>query len=205
MDMSIIIPCHNLEGYISPLLSSLKAQELGDYKVELIFVCNSCTDNTEKLIFDAPLDQYSVVITVTNFDTVGPARNAGLDRAKGEYIWFVDGDDWLLSNKAIWTILTTMKTQDEEIIRFDYEAPNFKAHGHPSMVWQYAFRRDFIGEARFPSVWSNEDLKFVGQVLCDIKYKPFFLDQKLYFYNYLRPDSLMYDRVVNKKQKDSSL
>jgi glycosyltransferase involved in cell wall biosynthesis len=80
-------------------------------------------------------DQYTIKLINTDVRSCGLARNIGLDHATGEYIWFIDGDYWIVNNQAIWTILTTMKTQDEKIIRFDYEAPSFKFYGFPSMVW----------------------------------------------------------------------
>ena len=61
-------------------------------------------------------DQYTIKLINTDVRSCGLARNIGLDH-------------------AIWTILTTMKTQDEKIIQFDYEAPSFKFYGFPSMVW----------------------------------------------------------------------
>jgi glycosyltransferase involved in cell wall biosynthesis len=204
MDLTVITPCHNLETFIAPLLSSLKSQDLGGYEVELIFICNDCTDNTEKIIFNADLSQYKVQMVVTNYKTVGPARNAGLDRAHGDYIWFVDGDDWLLEKDAIKTLIETMKAQNADIIKFDYEAPKFKDYGHKSMVWQYCMRRDFIGDNRFSDIWYNEDVKFMGPLLCDLTHPVYYLRKKLYYYNYLREGSLMYERVVQKKQKEAA-
>ena len=49
MDLSVIIPCHNLEKYIQPLLSSFENQ-VCSYEVELIFMCDNCTDATYSLL-----------------------------------------------------------------------------------------------------------------------------------------------------------
>lgn len=194
MDLTLIIPCHNLEAYIQPLLASLKRQIFKD-EVEIIFICNQCNDNTERIIFNTSLPQYTTQIVVTNYDTVGPARNAGLDRARGTYIWFIDGDDWLIGDDAIKNVLAAARKANYKIIRFDYEAPNFKARGHKSMVWQYCFRRDFIGDTRFGNQPKNEDVKFMGGLLCDLEIPVPYFDKKLYYYNYLRPGSLMYERI----------
>lgn len=199
MDLSIIIPVHNLENYIDPLLSSLMTQNIGDYDVELLFVLDNCTDGTAKKLFQVCADQYTINLINTDVRSCGLARNIGLDHASGEYIWFVDGDDWIVNNQAIWTILTTMKTQDEKIIRFDYEAPSFKFYGFPSMVWQYCMRKDFIGDLRFTSIQPHEDVKFMGQLLCDLTNPIFFLNTKLYHYNYMREGSNMWQWAHNHK------
>lgn len=63
MDLSIIVPCHNLEGYISKLVDSLIRQRYDNYDVEIIFVLDNCTDNTGKVIWqrilqdELPLNQ----------------------------------------------------------------------------------------------------------------------------------------------------
>lgn len=192
MDLSLIIPCHNLEDWIDPMLSSLKVQKFGDYKVEIIFVLDDCTDHTgmKLLQFEAP--QYEQIICVNVVEhNCGLARNHGLDRAEGEYIWFLDGDDWIIDTNAINMILTTMKVQDEQIIRIDYEAPNFQLYGYPSMVWQYIMRKDLIGDLRFLPIQPHEDVKFMGSIMCDIKRPMYFLNLKLYHYNYMREGSNM--------------
>ena len=88
MDLSVIVPCHNLENYIIPLLNSLNEQELDQYTIELIFVCDSCTDNTKKIIESYPFDNPNIVkisIYEVNFHSCGLTRNVGLENAKGEY------------------------------------------------------------------------------------------------------------------------
>ena len=113
MDLSIIIPCHNLENFIDPLLSSLKQQEFTPFEVELIFVLDDCTDNTAKKLMQFQADQYRIHLINTIVHSCGLARNIGLEHSHGKYIWFVDGDDWILSSTAIKQILTIMKVQDE--------------------------------------------------------------------------------------------
>lgn len=201
MDLSIIIPCHNLEKWIDPLLSSLSTQ-IFDYEVELIFILDSCTDFTGKKLLQYEGEQYETIkIVNVEVGSCGLARNCGLDRAEGEYIWFIDGDDWLIGTNAIQTILTCIKLLDEKIIQFDYEAPNFKLIGYPSMVWQYCIRRDFIGNLRFLPIQPHEDVKFIGSLTCDLDKPIYFLDKKLYHYNYMREGSNMH-QIRTKKRID---
>ena len=191
MDLSIIIPCHNLEKWIDPLISSLLIQKF-EYDVELIFILDNCTDRTNQKILAPEYSQYdSVKIVEVQAGACGLARNYGIDRASGEYIWFIDGDDWLIGPAAINTVLSTIKSENAQIIKFDYEAPKFDFYGYPSMVWQYCMRRDLIGDLRFLPIQPHEDVKFMGSILCDLPDKPFFLNEKIYHYNYMREGSNM--------------
>ena len=97
-DVSVIVPVYNLERFILPLLVSLKEQRLGRFTAEYIFVLNNCTDKSEQIIRSSGLP--CKILTCTE-QGCGPARNVGLREARGEYIWFMDGDDWLLNRKAL--------------------------------------------------------------------------------------------------------
>ena len=100
-DITLIIPVYNLEKFLAPMLGSLKRQNVGNYIVETIFVLNNCTDDSEGVIRRSGLDCKIIKCEILG---CGPARNAALEIATGEYIWFLDGDDWLLTdayNRAV--------------------------------------------------------------------------------------------------------
>lgn len=93
--ISIIIPVYNIEKYIIDCLDSVKNQTFNDY--EVIVVNDGSEDSCEQLISD-----YIRQNCLENFYLVSKpngglssARNAGLVVAKGEWISFVDGDDWV--------------------------------------------------------------------------------------------------------------
>lgn len=190
-DLSVIIPVYNLERFITPMLDSLKQQDLGNYTAEILFVLNNCTDNSEQVIRGSGLD-----CTILNCTTqgCGPARNAGLEIAKGEYIWLMDGDDWLLSDTAIKEALDT--AQGHDIIRVPFKSNKFYWQ-YFSMVWQYVIRRDYIGDLRFPNYQPAEDDAFMEILLRLVgigKYNHMSLPATknfLYYYNYLREGSNM--------------
>ena len=196
--LSIIIPVYNLERYIVPMLGTLMVQDYGEYKVEIIFVLNNCTDKSEEIIRLSELD-----CTIINCETqgCGPARNAGLEIAKGEYVWFMDGDDWLLSETAVRDVLDKAYETDADILWIPYASDKFTYY-YFSMVWQYLFKREFIGDLRFPNYQPAEDDAFSGALLSKAgygRYEPTRLphmDRPLYFYNYMRDGSNMF-RVWN--------
>lgn len=190
-DLSVIIPVYNLERFLDPMLSTLKAQDIGGYDVEIIFVLNNCTDNSEQVIKDSELP---CAIMYCDEQGCGPARNAGLEQARGEYIWFMDGDDWLLSDTAIKDALTAAQVLDLDILRIPYDS-NYYKWLYFSMVWQYIIRRDFIGETRFPNYQPQEDDAFMRELLTRAGYVyPNMPSMKkaLYYYNYEREGSNMF-------------
>lgn len=194
VDLTVIVPVYNLERFLQPLLDSLKAQRT-TYNVEYIFVLNNCTDNSAQVIRDN-LD--CTIINCTE-QGCGPARNAGLDIARGEYIWMMDGDDWLMSDTAIQAALDL--AQGLDIIRIPYTS-NWYNRSYFSMVWQYIFRHDFIRGIRFKPIQPGEDDAFMLEVLAKkhlnqytYQFLPSF-DYPLYYYNYMREGSNMYRAVI---------
>ncbi len=197
-DLSIVIPAYNIEDCITPMLDSLKAQDIGDYSVEIIFVLNNCTDDTEGVIRRSGLDCQLINCEIQG---CGPARNAGLDIARGEYIWTIDGDDWLMSDTAVRQILDRVKRDNVDILRIPFSHDKYR-YNYFSMVWQYVMRREFINEFRFPNYQPAEDDAFMEMVLRKAgldRHTYMFLphlSEELYYYNYLRPGSNMYRHQV---------
>ncbi len=98
--VSVIVPCYNVERYIDVCLQSIMSQTISknDYEVILINDCSS--DNTYKHLQKWEAD-YSDIITVVNLEQncgVSNSRNIGLEIATGEYVTFIDSDDWVESN-----------------------------------------------------------------------------------------------------------
>ena len=193
-DISIIIPVYNLERCIRPMLDSLKEQDLGGYKAEIIFVLNNCTDKSEAVIRKSGID-----CTIINCTTqgCGPARNAGFDIASGRYVWFMDGDDWLLTNTAVRDALDKATEEDLDILRIPFRSDLF-LYQYFSMVWQYLIRREFILEFKFPEFQPSEDDAYMAAVLNKAGYGSNshmclpVVNKPLYFYNYMREGSNMY-------------
>lgn len=193
-DITIIIPVYNLERWIQPMLDSLKAQDLGPYRAEIIFVLNNCTDASEQKIRESGLPCQIISCTEQG---CGPARNAALDIATGEYIWMLDGDDWLTETTAIQEALDIAKGQGLDIVRVPFRTDKFWGQ-YFSMVWQYVLRRDFIKEFRFPAIQPAEDDAYIQEVLRKAgrnRYDYMGLPstcRPLYFYNYGREGSNMW-------------
>ena len=91
--VSIIVPVYNIENYIRVCVESILAQTYESF--ELILVDDGSKDNSGILCDEyAAIDSRVKVIHKEN-GGVSSARNAGLQQAKGEWIMYVDGDDWI--------------------------------------------------------------------------------------------------------------
>lgn len=96
--VSVIIPCYNVELYISKCIESILTQT---YKnIEIICVDNNSTDKTFYILQEYSLT-YPAIITVEKEIKKGApeARNKGLSISKGEWVQFIDADDFLLPGK----------------------------------------------------------------------------------------------------------
>ena len=92
--VSVIVPVYNVEKFIDKCLNSLVKQSLKE--IEIIVVNDGSPDNSQKII-DKYVKKYpeKVQSFIKENGGQGSARNIGIVKAKGEYISFVDSDDWL--------------------------------------------------------------------------------------------------------------
>ena len=94
--ISIIIPIYKVEKYLRFCLDSLCVQTLKD--IEIICVNDGSPDNCSEILNEyQKKDKRFCILNQENLGS-GPARNNGLDHAKGEFVGFVDPDDWVSPN-----------------------------------------------------------------------------------------------------------
>ena len=110
MKFSIIIPAHNSAGYIQNALDSVAEQTFEDY--ELIVVCDSCTDNTEEIA-----KEYGARTVTVDYHCDGLTRNKGIEMAQGEWVLFIDDDDWWL-HEFVLDQLNSRISNDIDILCF---------------------------------------------------------------------------------------
>ena len=117
MKLSIIVPVYNTEDYVAKCLDSLIEPGLGDY--EIIAVNDGSTDSSREIIgkFAEKYDDLVKVVDTPN-GGLGHARNVGTEASKGEYLLFVDSDDYL-SEHAVREILPLLE-QGFDIAVFDF-------------------------------------------------------------------------------------
>lgn len=116
MILSIIVPIYNLEHYLVECLNSIISR-IGNLKIiEIILINDGSTDNSAR-IADSYVAKYSFITFINQINQgVSIARNNGLLQAQGEYIWFVDGDDWLKAESSIGELLKIISHLRPDVI-----------------------------------------------------------------------------------------
>ncbi|MFE0419605.1 bifunctional glycosyltransferase/CDP-glycerol:glycerophosphate glycerophosphotransferase [Streptomyces tendae] len=168
--LSLVVPVYKVQGYLPECLDSILGQDCTDFE---IIAVDDCSPDGSGAILDeyAKRDDRIHVIHLTENVGLGRARNAGLEKATGDYVLFLDSDD-TLSDGALSAIRDRIEaTGDPEILIFDYARtywdgrvrPNLRAEllkekgpdtfslaDRPQLldllqiVWNKAYRRDFI-------------------------------------------------------------
>ena len=91
--VSIIVPVYNVKPYLNRCVDSLLGQSYQN--MELLLVDDGSTDGSEALCDEYAAQDARVRVLHKKNGGLSDARNAGVDAAKGEYLSFVDGDDWV--------------------------------------------------------------------------------------------------------------
>lgn len=174
--VSIIVPVWNTEKYIEQCLNSLVNQTIKEK--EIIIINDGSPDKSENII-KAFQKKYPKLIKYIKKENggQGSARNRGLEIAKGEFIGFVDSDDWVdktmyenmyniaIKKKADLIICDMMDHFDTETIYYDCTHYNNPFEKTPSAC-NKLFKKEFINNIRFfeDNIW-YEDMNFTCKVL----------------------------------------
>jgi CDP-glycerol glycerophosphotransferase len=167
--ISVVIPVHGVENYLSGCLDSILGQQFGE--LEVIAVDDASPDGCGKLL-DARAEQDPRLRVLHRDQAGGPgsARNAGLEQAAGQYVWFVDADD-LVAAGALAAVAARLEQDRPDVLLLDFEelrsggraAPSpgrallraappgtFPLAEQPQLIeltmtsWSKLFRRDFL-------------------------------------------------------------
>lgn len=212
--VSIIVPVYNVEKYIDKCLNSLVNQTLND--IEIIIVNDGSIDDSEQIILKYK-EKYPSKIVYLKKENGGlsDARNFGMPYAKGDYIAFLDSDDYVeldtyekLYNRAIQT--------DADMVECDFywEYSDKKIHDTSAnykdesdmyanarvVAWNKLYKKDLIINSgiKFPKGLRYEDLEFFYKILPQLK-KIELINEPLIHY-VQRDDSITY--VQNEKTAD---
>ncbi len=174
MKVSVIVPVYNVEAYLRKCLDSLVNQTLDD--LEVIVVNDGSPDNSQAII-DEYVAAYPARVVGLTKENGGQAsaRNVALDVAKGDYIGFVDSDDWVdldmyevmyqsaVDNHADIVICNTVDHyKDHDIYHRQSDVSCFRKCGSSC---NKLFKRTVIGDTRFPVGLWYEDFCFSIKLL----------------------------------------
>lgn len=198
--VSVIIPVWNVEKYLRKCLDSLVNQTFKD--IEIIIINDGSPDNSQ-VIIDEYKENYPDLIIPYIKENGGQAsaRNMGLKKAKGEYITFVDSDDWVdtemiekMYNKAISTnsdivVCNAYSVIDDKIGNLEiFKSDDLDSHKRyiincPGACWGQLIKKDIIinNDLYFLEHHFYEDIA-VMPALCLYAKKISYLNENLYYY-----------------------
>lgn len=184
--ISIIVPVYNSEKYINRCLDSILNQTYKD--LEIVLVNDGSTDQSLSILENyAAIDSRIKVVSQQN-QGVAVARNTGLDNATGNYILYVDSDDWIENNMVggmvelsanadiVFCGHDTANTPDKvdelgviEIEEWDQERQLLEFMKHKrmtGMLWNKLIKKDLTEGCRFnPKTGYGEDAEFLWKIL----------------------------------------
>lgn len=198
--IDVIIPAFKAHSTIMRCLSSIACQTIID-DVSVVIVNDCCPEGDYSEVVKA----FSSCMDIREIRTAenggpGVARQLGIDSTDGEFITFVDADDFLFKVTALETLRKEIQTDESyKCASGAFYSPKYKDDPHKFshiMVWLFAklYRRDFLDkyQIRFNGTRANEDSGFNRMVLlmCDNPGEQIrHVEENLYFYN-VREDSI---------------
>lgn len=158
MKLSIIVPVYNVEAFLKKCVDSLLAQDLPATDYEIILVDDGSTDGSGALCDALVAGQGPVRVIHQQNRGLSGARNSGIAAAKGEYIQFVDSDDYLVPN-VLGALIGQLEKQGLDILRFNYQNVNMDGEVFEPNKYAKPFV-DFSDEVCDGSTFLNERLGF---------------------------------------------
>ena len=192
MKLSIIVPVYNVKDFLSACLNSLVNQTLDDY--EIILIDDGSTDGSAEIISEYK-NKYPELIQALRVENGGQgrARNFGIEMARGEYLGFIDSDDWIAENMYE-KMYNKAKAENADIVicdfleKFSDGRENYLCAALQEQLLASAgsacnkiFRSSIIENVRFPHGLWYEDFYFSAIMLLKSR-RTVFISEALYFY-----------------------
>lgn len=187
--ISIIIPCYNVEKYVERCINSIKNQTINNF--EVLLIDDGSKDNTKNIINKLIKEDSRFKYFYKENGGQASARNYGLDIANGDFIAFIDSDDWVESNylEELYNAITT-KNVDIAICNIkrvykDYfsinEVNEFNTNNciYPA-PWNKMFKKNVFKNIRFPIGKLYEDLNAISKIILTFNYT--IVNKELYNY-----------------------
>lgn len=214
--ISVIVPVYNVEKYFQRCIESIIGQTYQN--LEIILIDDGSTDSSAKMCDDYAKKDSRIIVIHKENSGVSASRNAGLELATGEYIAFVDSDDWL-DNNMYSDLLDISLKYDSDITECGYryiknegtlivdkentgeikEYTNISSlealyfgdqiwGGISIVLWNKLYKRKVFSSLRFMSASISEDSEIMPKILYSCK-KIVKINSNWYNFN-IRPNSL---------------
>lgn len=115
MILSIIIPVYNVEKYVEKCLRSCANQNLKTGEYEIIVVNDGSLDNSLNIVNEVAKDYSNIRVISKANGGLSSARNTGIEAAEGDYLFFVDSDDWIAKD-SLSKIVNKLKNESPDCL-----------------------------------------------------------------------------------------
>ena len=234
--LSIIVPVYNVEQYLRKCVDSVLTQDYDDY--EIILVDDGSTDNCPAICDEYAHTHYTLndtQIKVIHQANAGlsAARNSGIEKAHGEYVMFVDSDDYIELN-VLGGMIKRMESDNLDVLRYNFQNVNEQCEvflpfkdakrdvdyseevvggetflnerlGPMCYAWQFIIKRELLNDCLFKEGIYFEDTEWTPRMLLRAKRVA---STPMVVYNYLWRTgsiSLPSDPVKRKKVLDDKI
>lgn len=208
--VSVIMPIYNAEKYLSEAIESVLNQTYANF--ELLLINDASTDRSKEICRQYSEKDIRIVLLDNNSEIhgPGPTRNIGLDYATGEYVYFMDADDWI-NQRLLEYSVNRFGESNADLVEFGLiNEWNDGNEGH-QYCWKgkdlltkeeikndflhfwkesgkylvmHLFRHEILKTIRFESTINGEDICFMMDVLCKVE-KIAFIPEAFYHYRYV--------------------
>ncbi len=226
--VSVLIPVYNVEKYLKQCLDSVIGQTFSD--IEIICVDDGSTDRSASILKKYAKKDKRIKIITKNNGGLPSARNAGINAATGEYVSFVDADDYIQPDMIKKMLMAAVKDNSEIVIcganvfprdpapdgwldwvlspeNAYYETGDekllFENHASRPFIWRTFMKRELLTRNKFQlneDIHVGEDNAFQFRIYPKAKGITLISD-KLYNYRWYREDSLMNSIVYKNVEK----
>jgi len=194
--ISIIVPIYNVEEYLEECLNSIINQSLGLNNIEVILINDGSSDNSKKVLENYALKHKDFVVVNRENKGVSVTRNEGVELATGEYIMFLDSDDYL-NKDALKEMYEVAKKEDSDVLIGRMKA--FDSNGF------YSYYSDkIITEKKTFSLKENKKILKVISVCCKL-YKRSFVKKVQFVPNIRHEDNYFTMSIYTKAKRITTI
>lgn len=202
--ISVIIPVYNCELYLERCLNSVLNQTYS--KLEVILIDDGSTDNSGKICDAWAQKDCRIIVRHTKNNGVSTARNIGLNLSQGEYISFIDSDDWI-DNDMYTVQIDVMQKHDIDICVSGYV---LSTNSTSCNAFKTADCRVYNREDALMEIFSYKSQQYMDWILCDKLFKRSIIshvrfkrectfgEDKLLFWNIMKNVHQIYYFPLNK-------
>lgn len=133
--LSIVVPVYNISGYISACVQSILSQSFQDY--EVLLIDDGSTDGSGKACDELSKNNPGKIKTLHKLNGgLSSARNYGMDKANGEYIIFVDGDDELYGEDSLMILADRLLSCREDLVIYCMQKRYLSSNTYEPCRWR---------------------------------------------------------------------